>query len=230
MVMKTVLCLATLIALGSAGYCPTYTCDSSLASNVCASYTSGSAFKLNSNGCQSGYYCSSLATSVWAILLSGTGSATGTTLSCTQSSTTSTTTTSTTFTSYSCGTKLSNKTFKNGQTVISCASDTDCLLTDGTYTDCTCIFKTDSNGVCEAHTSNDAVYGGFWTDCGSSNTITDEDTAAYWVWYMLYWEYTNSNVSCMSIFMETTLLSDLYDAYDGAATLAVGVFGLLALY
>ena len=229
MVMKTVLCLATLIALGSAGYCPTYTCDTSLASNVCAASAGGQAFKLNSNGCQSGYFCSAVATNLWSVLLSGTGTATGATLSCT-AETTSTTTTTTTFTSYSCGAKVTGKTFKSGQSVVSCNSDSDCVQTDGTNADCMCIFKTDSSGICEAHRSNDVVFSGFWSDCGTSNTITDEDTAAYWDFYISYWEYTNSNVSCMSIFMETTLLNDLYDAYNGAATLAVGVFGLLALY
>ena len=54
MVMKTVLCLVGLIVLcSSASFCPTYTCDSDLASNVGASFVSGQAFKLNSNGCQS---------------------------------------------------------------------------------------------------------------------------------------------------------------------------------
>ena len=226
MVMKTVLCLAALIVLGSASVCPKYTCDSGLASNVCASYTNGQDFKLNSNGCQSGYYCSAIATSLWSILLSGVGG-TGTTYSCI-ADTTSTTTTSGTWTSMSCGTKLANKNFKNGQTVISCTSDNDCQLADLTTTDCGCIFKADGTGICEAHQSNDQVYAGYWNDCGTSNVITDEDTAAYWVFYILYWEFSQSTVSCMSIFMETQALSDLFDAYDGAAALAV--FGLLALH
>jgi hypothetical protein len=157
--------------------------------------------------------------------LSGTGTAT--TLSC---SADSTSTTSTAFTSYSCGTKLSNKTFKNGQTVISCNSSSDCQLTDLTYADCICVFKTDNTGICEADISNDAVYGGFWTDCGTTNTITDKDAYYYWILYMSYWEYSQSTVTCMSLFTEASTLSDLYDAYNGAATLAVGVFGLLALY
>ena len=229
MVMKTVLCLAALIALGSASYCPTYSCDASLTSNVCASYVSGSAFKLNSNGCQTDYYCSAIAVGLWAELINASSTSSGSTMSCT-AATTSTTTTTTSFTSMSCGTKLSNKTFKSGQTVISCTADSDCKLADDTYTNCMCVFKTDGTGICEASTSNDQVYGGYWTDCGTSNTITDEDTAAYWVFYMLYWEYTQSTVSCMSIFLETTTLSDLYDAYDGAAALAAGVLGLLALY
>jgi len=239
MTMKTVLCLAVLIALGSASYCPTYKCDSSLASNVCASFTSGQTFKLNSNGCQSGYYCSSIATSIWSILLSGTGTA-GSTYSCLAESTFTTTTTNT-WTSMSCGTKLANKNFKNGQTVISCTSDTDCQLADLTYSDCGCIFKTDGSGICEASTSNDQVYAGYWNDCGASNTITDQDTAIYWVYYVMYWEYSQSTVSCMSIFWETQTLRHLYDAYNGAAALevgvnngaaafAVGVFGLLALH
>ena len=224
MVMKVVLCLA-LIALGNASYCSTFTCDSSLASNVCASFTSGQAFKLNSNGCQSGYECAALNLYAW---LKGSTLAAGATFSCSVPS--SGTTTSGTWTSISCPTKEANKNFKNGQTVISCTSDTDCQLADLTYSDCSCIFKTDGSGVCIPSSSNDQIFSGFWDDCGTSNTLTDYDTYMYWSYYVGTWDLQQSTVSCMNIFMETQKLSDLFDAYDGAAALAVGVFGLLALH
>ena len=224
--MVSVWVCLTVTVLVSASYCPTFTCDSSLTTNVCASYTSGSAFKVNSNGCQSGYECSAIAVATWADLINASGStSSGSTTSCTAVST-STTTTTTTFTSMSCGTKLSNKTFKSGQTVISCTADTDCKLADDTYTNCMCVFKTDGTGICEASSSNDQVYGGYWTDCGTSNTITDENTAAYWTFYMLYWEYTQSTISCMSVFLETTTLDDLYSSYNSALALAIGLLGL----
>ena len=234
---KTFLCLAALIALTGASYCPTFTCDADMTTNVCASYMSGSAFKLNSNGCQSNYYCSAIATGLWAELINGSSTSSGSTYSCTAAST-SGTTTSTSFTSMSCGTKLSNKNFKSGQTVISCTADTDCKLADDTYTNCMCVFKTDGTGICEADLNNDQVYGGYWNDCGASDTITDEDIAAYWTFYYLYWEYTQSTVSCMNIFHETTILSNLHTAYtggspsttDGAEVLAIEVLALLAFY
>ena len=226
--MAKIALFLSLIVFGSATYCPTYTCDTTLSVNVCASYASGSAFKLNSNGCQDNYQCSAIAVAAWAGLINATGSSasSGATYACTAVPTTSNTST-VTFTSVSCGTKLSNKNFKSGQTVVACTSSSDCRLTDDTYTTCMCVFKTDGSGICEASTSNDQVYGGYWADCGTSSTLTDEDTAVYWAFYLMYWEYTQSTVSCMSTFLETATLSDLYDNYSGAAAL---VFGLLALY
>ena len=107
MVTKTPLCLIVLLVFCRASYCPIYTCSSSLAANICASYSSGPNFSLNSNGCSSGYFCSAMATGLWADLLNGTGASSGNTLSCTPSASTSTAT-SVTFTSMNCGTKAPN--------------------------------------------------------------------------------------------------------------------------
>lgn len=214
MAVKTILCFSFLLCLVSSGYCPTYSC-SALATNVCASHTSSSSFQLNSNGCSAGYYCSAAAANYWALNLFVTRTSPGTTLACSANPASTYTPT----TPMNCGTKQNpHKNFKNGQTVLSCSSDTDCALVDGTYADCTCIFKSDNTGICEAHTSNDQVFGGFWKDCGSSNTITDKDTAAYWSFYVAYWEYTKSTVSCMNIFEETATLSKLYSAYTTKPT------------
>lgn len=229
MALKLVLCFAALATFSQATFCPTFSCDPGLTENVCASYVSGSAFKLNSNGCKSGYYCSALTVANWAAqvnLLSSTAFSSSPCLA----DTSSTTTTSGTWTSVSCGTKLPNKKFKSGQTVIACTADTDCKLTDDTNTKCMCVFKTDGSGICEAHNSNDQVFAEYWNDCGTSSIIDDEDTYAYWEFYRMYWEYTQSTVVCMSIFTETTMLADLFDAYDDASTLLAGVLGLLALY
>jgi hypothetical protein len=125
---------------------------------------------------------------------------------------------------------MTNKNFKNDQTVISCNNGNECVLKDDTTTSCMCVLKTDGTGICKAHESNDQVYAKYWSDCGSSNMIDDMDTAAYWMFYMMYWEHTQSTVTCMNIFSETTRLSDLQDAYEGAATLVVGVYIFLALY
>ena len=229
MALKFVLCFAALAAFSQATFCPTFACDSGLGDTICASYVSSSSFKLNSNGCKSGYQCSALTVANWAAQVNVIGSTISTSSPCLAESTT-TTTTSGTWTSVSCGIKLPNKKFKNGQTVVACTADTDCMLTDDTYTKCMCVFKVDGSGICEAHNSNDQVFGGYWNDCGSSSIIDNEDTYAYWEFYRMYWEYTQSTVVCMNIFIETTQLADLLDAYNGASTLLVGVFGLLALY
>lgn len=228
MALKLVLCFVALAAFTQATFCPTFSCDTGLADNVCATYVSSSAFKLNANGCKSGSYCSALDVASWAAQLNLIGSTTSASSPCVAES--SSTTTGGNWTPVSCGVKLPNKKFKSGQSVIACTADTDCILTDGTNTKCMCIFKVDGSGICDVHNSNDQVFGDYWNDCGSSSIIEDEDTYAYWEFYRMYWEYTQSTVVCMNIFVETAMLEDLFDAYDGASTLLVGAFSLLALY
>ena len=228
MVTKGVLLLAALVTLGLATTCPIYTCDSTLASNVCASWTSGNNFKLNSNGCQSNYYCSELATDLWAQLKVSLGG--DNTLTCTASSTTSTsTTTSTTWTSMPCYTKQANKNFKSGAAVVTCTSNSDCLLIDGSKTTCSCAFRGDGAGICDPDTSNDQAFSGYWNLCGTSNTITNANAYVYYTFYMTFWVYEQSTVGCTSIFLEKQTLNTLYSAYNGSAALAVGGFGLAAL-
>ena len=211
MAVKTLLCLSFLLCLVSSSFCPSYSC-SALTSNVCASQTSKTTFQLNSNGCAAGYYCSAVATSLWANTLSNTS--VGATFPCSVNPASTYTPT----TPVNCGTKNPHVTFKSGQTVLSCSHNYDCTLVDGTYTECVCILKSDNTGICRAHFSNEQVYGGYWKDCGSSNTITDKDTAAYWAFYLAYWEFTKSTVSCMSIFEETATLTKLYNAYTKSTT------------
>ena len=129
-----------------------------------------------------------------------------------------------------CGTKLPSKTFKNGHSVVSCTSNIDCKLSDDTYSDCICIFKTDGTGICEASTSNDQVYSGYWTDCGTANALTDPETAAFWTFYMMFWEYTQSTVSCIDIFKEVKTLHELYERYNAATAATCAVFSLFLLF
>ena len=92
MVLKTILCLGALVALSNAASCPTFTCDSGLQVNTCASYIGGSAFKLNSIGCQTGYQCSALDLHQWAMLLYMATTSPTTTFPCSVIPTTTTTT------------------------------------------------------------------------------------------------------------------------------------------
>jgi len=223
---KWFLYFAVLLACSQAAYCPTFTCDTDLGANVCSVYSSGSAYKLNSNGCQPGYVCSATAVALWAEIIHANGSTDKTSFLCTAY----TPPAQSTWTAVNCGTKLANKNFKSGNIVIPCTADTDCVLADYTYTLCMCVLGSDGKGVCQASTSNDQVYGGFWRDCGSGGTISDQDIAEYWAFYMMYWEYGQSTVECMSIFMETTMQGGLLEAYNGAGTLAATVVGLLTLY
>jgi hypothetical protein len=227
--MLSILCLATNFILSFA-ICPKFTCDGSLEPNVCVRYDVGHDFKLNSKGCQAGTSCSAISASMWADNILSTESTylPSQTLLC-ETDINSAYTTTGTWTAMSCGTKLPNKGFKNGQTVVACNIDEECVLADGTISQCMCILKTDGTGICEASTSNEQVYGGYWTDCGSGSVIDDRDTAVYWVFYMMYWEYQQSTVPCMSLFVEPTIFNDLFNAYVGAVKVSVGVLGMLIL-
>ena len=228
--MKRALCLAALITFCCAAVCPTFTCNP-IEGNVCASYQGNSVFKLNSNGCNSGYYCSAFVTSQWAIQLSQDKAASQGNMPCDPEFTS--TLTNGNWDSMSCGTKLPNKSFQsykslqNGQLSAACSGDSDCLLDDGTYANCVCVFSETGSGVCDAHSSNDQVYGEYWGNC-TKGVIEGQDKALYWSFYKMYWAYTQTTLTCMKIFIETAMLSDLSE-FNSAKMLAVGVVGLLTL-
>lgn len=210
----------------SVNVCPTYSCDSTMASNTCAVYVGSYAFKINSNGCMDGYTCSAVTISTWAGKIFTGGLGTSTTAKECEAVTTDTTATGT-FISAACPAKLANKSFKSGQTVQTCEEDEDCLLSDGTKTLCVCGFRTDGLGICSADYSNEQLFGGFWEECGSSNVITDEDTALYWTAYMANWVYEQSTIDCTAIFAENQQVKKLFDNYDAAGVLTAVAFWLI---
>jgi hypothetical protein len=190
-----------------------------------------SAFKLNSNGCNTGYFCSAFTTSQWAKQLSQDINVKEGKMPCDPEFTS--TVTNGNWDSMSCGTKLPNKNFQSfknlqsGQLNTKCDSNSDCLLDDGTYANCVCVYSENGSGVCEAHSSNDQVYGEYWSNC-TNGVIEGQDKALYWSFYKMYWAYTQTTLTCMNIFIEKTMLSDL-STYNGAELLVVGVVGLLTL-
>ena len=215
------LVLVTLLALTHAAMvCPTYTCES-LPSKTCAKYSAATdPIKLNSDGCPSGSRCSIYGVNSW--LQDGSD-----TYYCTAIPNTSTTTTTTVIPS--CTSKNSQKSFKNQAISVTCNSHMDCQLVDGTRGFCKCVMGSETTGICEPDAANEEVFFGYWEDCGTDNTLSAEEYY-YWSYYKSVWVYTQSSVHCNDIFFEIQMLSTLLDAKDGAATLAVGVFGLLALY
>jgi len=227
MSFKLALSLLSLAVCGlSASICPTYSCDATMASNTCAVYVGSYAFKINSNGCMNGYACSAVTVSTWAgSIYRGTLGTTSTTKEC-EAEIAGTASTGT-FQSSPCPVKLPNKAFKSGQTVVTCQEDENCLLADGSKTLCVCSFRTDGLGICAVDYSNDMVFAEFWTDCGSTNVITDEDSALYWTAYMANWVYEQSTIECVSVFAESQLVQSLFDNYNVAEVVAAVAFWLL---
>lgn len=219
------LSLLFLVSCQGASVCPTFSCDSTVASNTCAVYVGSYAFKINANGCMSGFTCSAVTISTWAggIFRGGVGSA-GTTKEC-EAETVGIQAIGA-FESAPCPTKLPNKAFQSGQSVVTCEEDEDCLLADGSKTLCVCSFRSDGLGICSVDYSNEVVFADYWKDCGSSNVITEEDSALYWTAYMGNWVYEQSTIECASIFAENQRVQSLFDDYDAAGVLAAAVFWL----
>lgn len=207
--------------------CPIYSCDNTVATNTCAAYVGAGAFKINSNGCGNGYTCSAVGTSAWASEVYSSGlSAGGTYLACMEVTTTSSETVGT-FQSLVCLTKQPNKSFQSGQTVVTCEEDSDCLLTDGTKTVCSCSFRSDGLGICTPSYSNEQLFQGYWDDCGSTNVITDEASALYWTAYMSNWIYEQSSIACADVFEENQTVKSLFDDYNQGTALILTAIWLL---
>ncbi len=210
--------------VAAVSYCPTFTCNW-LPDNVCANYTGGSAFQLNSrNACSSSQYCSAVSVALWALVVnaSGLSSAVSPVSYCV---TIANTTDS--FQPSDCGQRFYGKEFKNNETLVLCESYQDCVLNDGTTTTCMCVFRTDGLGVCEAHPSNEQLFGEYWDECEDDDMIRSEDAANYWLYYIAYWEYTQSTVDCLDLFFEINNITSLYDDYESGV--ALGMFSLITL-
>lgn len=170
--VKVALCLSVLFSLAASISCPSFTCDT-LDTNMCASKASDGSFKLNENGCETGFYCQGLLIRWWA---TNEVYEKNTTISCAPGDFLSdaNSTVPPTLT-HTCLTPNPNKKFKNGKLVVSCSSDNDCLLVDGTNTTCFCAFNSGSNGYCIPSLSNEEFLGpDYWRDCGSRSLLRIE--------------------------------------------------------
>jgi hypothetical protein len=135
------------------------------------------------------------------------------------------------------------KKFKNGELWITCSSDADCVLVDGSKTICACTFNSGSTGYCYPHESNEDFLGpNYWRDCGSSHTITDENTATYWLLYESAYFDSVGSISCTDIFAEINFIEDFQNQITTGATynstnlrsgsmpMVLGFLGFLALH
>jgi hypothetical protein len=113
--------------------------------------------------------------------------------------------------------------------VVSCVQDSDCVLGDGSVNigSCVCGLRTDGVGICNPDISS-TVYTGYWSACGSSNSITSEATYLYWSYYIQMWVYLQANLTCTSNLYELQRLITLHDSYANEAWEAV-LWGFLAL-
>ena len=257
MAAQVTLCLCSLFSIVASLTCPSFTCDNSLPTNICASKVTEQSFKVNANGCQEGYYCMGSWVSIWSqipwLIQQGNYpeniakyldaySDDTPTIPCFNGTLNFTSSIYKNITiNYPCGTRDPKKHFKNGELVVSCSANSDCELVDGTSTFCWCTFKSGA-GICYPHVSNDDFLGDdYWRDCGANNTITDWNTIWYWSIYSWAWLINQGGLSCDNVFAEMNSLQAFQDQITTGATygspnlngftaVALGLLGLLALH
>lgn len=132
-----------------------------------------------------------------------------------------------TFVSQSCLHFESGKELKRGAEV-ECIEDKDCEMMDGTFLagGCRCGFRGSGLGLCQPHPSS-SVFEGYWTTCERENGVMQSrEDFEYWSFYMNYYVYLNSDISCSRNFLEFTQLLSLTVALQSLSSSAL-LFPLL---
>lgn len=127
-----------------------------------------------------------------------------------------------TFVSQSCLRFESGKELKRGVEV-ECAEDQDCEMMDGTHIvgGCRCGFRGSGLGLCQPHPSS-SVFEGYWTACERGNGVVhSREEFEYWSFYMTYYVYLNSDVSCSRNLLESTQLLSLTIALQSLSSSAL---------
>ena len=204
-----------LLGLASASICPLYSCSSELPEDICGTRLDYQTFLLNSNGCSSSD-CSVFTLSAW------TWNSESITQACApvhdpfQPALN--------WTSQRCPSMQENKGFKNYAQNLTCYSEEDCELQDGSYTECVCVYRSDGMGVCRADPSDPVTFAGYWEECNANyGYIKDQKAYMYWTWYRENWVWTQSNVDCVGMFWELDKLQYLQGEYESAVTAVLGV-------
>ena len=240
MAVKVILCLSVLFSFAASVVCPTFSCKP-LSTNVCASKVSARTFQVNENGCDTGYYCAGAKVDLWANNLRYT---TNTTIYCEQGDFMRIMNSeSSQRVSVPCPIADPKKKFKNGELWVTCSSDSDCVLVDGDKTFCACTFNSGSTGYCYPHESNEDFLGpDYWRDCGTRHTITDANTATYWLIYEVALFQNLGSIKCTDIFAEINFIEDFQNQITTGATynstivrsgsmpMVLGVLAFLALH
>lgn len=227
----TLLLLAS-VCYAQSTYCPKFVCSFSLGRNICANRLTSRSYQLNEDGCEEDYYCTAAGVYKWVDMSQPTTSSTGSTSFPATSSTTyhcvpvphdPSVEVASTWTGMTCVPRQVDRDFKNGETVVTCTSDNDCALRDGSYTTCQCVFRPDGYGICKPDINNIQIFQGYWDECGSSMTITNEDQYNYWMQYLILYPVLMSAVNCIDIFKEVQDMQDLNSAVVLAAAALIAL-------
>lgn len=91
---------------------------------------------------------------------------------------------------YSCGDKKDDRDFADGSIQKECNDDSDCLLKDGTTTECQCTFNGKSYCI---PAWDGSAFEGYWDDCKKG---LDYDTVYYWILIKEFNSYTIDTPDC----------------------------------
>ena len=197
-----------------ASHCPAFSCATTLQDNMCALLIGEATFKVNSQGCDGSHSCSAFSLLSWAGRSASTASSG---FPCSPVVPASSASVSGEWGYAPCPSRKLDKDFKSGSLVITCSSRLDCLLMDNTTTTCECVLRTDGLGICQSDISSQA-FSGYWEECGSLNQLSSEIAYNYWSLFATYWTLEQSNIDCMSIFIEQQALDAARSVYNAGAT------------
>ncbi len=104
--------------------------------------------------------------------------------------------------------------FKAGRGRVSCLSDEDCQLVNGSAGTCVCTLQQSGLGVCVPDIQND-VFEGYWEDCIAEN-LGDMEILSFWSFYASMWPYLQTDIPCSSYLAEVDTFTTLYIMYNQA--------------
>ena len=179
--------------------CPVISCLS-LESGVCAYKNSARALFVSTHRCSEGLACrtSSIYPYWWA------NAPAGSPLYC-ESIPLLPETVNATFIPQPCLRFESGKELKRGVEV-ECQSDKDCEMMDGTYIvgGCRCAFRGSGLGLCQPHPSS-SVFQGYLSACERGNgVVRSRKDFEYWSFYMNYYVFLTSDISCSRNLLESS--------------------------
>lgn len=169
--------------------CPAASC-AGLGYDVCASFD-GQQLYFNSGNCTEGMHCSLYATMQWVQLRTSAGDEKGT-LYCQETG----------FvpkealydaSEVTCGVRDMGQRLKEGAYPKTCASETDCALSNGDFGNCVC--GLDGKSYCEAYWGA-PVMDSFWTECNNSTNLIAAPRYEYWREYLHAYVFSTTKPPC----------------------------------
>lgn len=123
-----------------------------------------------------------------------------------------------------------NRMFKSGMGRVSCMSDSDCVMADGTVNpeSCKCTLQQSGLGVCLPDQLN-PIFFDYWEDCEDEN-LSELEILNFWSFYLSMWPYLQTDLPCSTYLAEVDTFTTLFIMYNqvGAELLQLLLLPLLS--